>query len=86
MKNKVATIKYAFLSLTGIMLLSGALWYLPVLPEVEACGNTPNCMNWEVTSLRILGGCNHIKGKDLIFAGIMIDKPRLSVRSRPPLP
>jgi hypothetical protein len=49
MKHKLTNIKYGFLSLTGIVLLSGALWHVAVVPTSQACGSNPNCQGWAVT-------------------------------------
>ncbi len=58
MGHKFDTMKYAFLTLTGIVLLSGALWHAAVLPTVQACGSNPNCEGWEVTQRRCDGLCS----------------------------
>jgi hypothetical protein len=49
MRPKLVTISYAVLSLTGIVLLSGALWHAAGLQTVQACGMNPNCEGWAVT-------------------------------------
>ena len=57
MRHKLATIKYAFLGLTGIVLISGAVWHVAVLPAVQACGNNVTC-TYDVTHTECDGSCS----------------------------
>ena len=57
MRHTLATIKYALLSLTGILFLSGALWLVAVFPAVQACGHNVNC-TYDVTLSECDGPCS----------------------------
>ena len=59
MKYKLVHLKYCILSLTGIVLLSGVLWHVAILPTSQACGSDPNCPNgWSVTNSDCNGSCS----------------------------
>lgn len=47
--NARFSLKYSVLGSIGVLMLSGALLHIELLPETAACGNNPNCPDgWSV--------------------------------------